>query len=111
MDPSLRTARSLQNGLAVGRVRASLAAPVLRSNVLTPALQTSRRPDFSSASTPSSGPAALLASIHLTALLVPTGMRQILFVPQLPMMMVPSLVEVMLSGNRFLLGIEITAGS
>jgi len=33
MEPSSRTARSLQKGLAVGMVRASLTAPVLRSKV------------------------------------------------------------------------------
>src|SRR6185369_89792 len=110
IDPSLRTARSLQNGFVVGMVRVSLGAPVFRSKVRTPALQTSRRPDFSSASTPSKGPAPL-TSIHLAAVLPPAGTRQMLLVPKLPMMMVPSLVEVMLSGKRFLLGIEMTAGS
>src|SRR5262245_24487748 len=111
MEPSLRTARSLQNGLAVGMVSASFVAPVLRSNVFTPALHTSKRPDFSSASTPSNGPVALIPSIHFCAVIVPAAMRQMLFVPQLPMMIVPSFVDVMLSGNRFLLGIEITEGS
>src|SRR5678815_2729614 len=111
MDPSLRTARSLQNGFAVGIVRNSFGDPVLRSKVLTPALQTSRRPLFSSASTPRSGPAVALESIHFAAVFPPAGMRQTLLVPQLPTMMVPSEVEVMLSGKRFLLGIEMIAGS
>jgi hypothetical protein len=48
---------------------------------LTPAWQTSKRPDFSSASTPSKGPLVVLASIHWAALFSPAGMRQTVLVP------------------------------